>query len=89
MEYAFNQNSKFPERRPVVFLVVCQNYFRFNGIRMNNEAYSSYPHEKEVLLTEGCDIYVMQVERDVRLEETHESFKEYEQRSVDLIYCFH
>lgn len=47
---------------PVLFVFSCHNYYSPNGIRMNNEAYSSYPTEREVLLREGCKVYVLAME---------------------------
>ena len=44
---------------PTLFVISCQNYERFNGMVMDNEAYSAYPNEAEVLLTDGCDMYVL------------------------------
>ena len=34
---------------------------------MDNEAYSSYPSEAEVLLTDGCDMFVLSVDREVMI----------------------
>lgn len=50
---------------PVLFVVSCQNYNSPLGIRMNNEAYTSYPSEQEYLLQEGCPIFVLGVEHNV------------------------
>ena len=49
----------------VLFVICCRNYQSPAGIRMNNEAYTSYPSEKEVLLCEGCELYVSGIERNV------------------------
>ena len=39
---------------------------------MDNEAYSSYPSEAEVLLTDGCDIFVLKVDTEVIIQNNTE-----------------
>lgn len=38
----------------VLFVISCRNYEGPRGIRLNNEAYSAFPGEREILLTEGA-----------------------------------
>ena len=44
---------------PTLFVFAIQNYFTMSGLTMNNEAYTAYPSEKEVLLSEGCKVYIL------------------------------
>ena len=37
---------------------------------MNNEAYSAYPSEAEVLLSEGCAMFVLAVDTGFMIENT-------------------
>ena len=39
---------------PTLFVIACGNYLKISGLTMNNEAYTAYPSESEVLLVEGC-----------------------------------
>lgn len=43
LEFAFKDQSA--NTKPVLLVISCQNYLRFNGVRMNFEAYSAYPRE--------------------------------------------
>lgn len=45
----------------VLFVITCQNWFSPSGIRMNNQAYTSYPFECEYLFREGCHFNVLDV----------------------------
>ena len=53
---------------PTLFVIAFANYDRIQGLTMNNEAYTAYPSEAEVLLTEGCSIYVLAVDFGVKIE---------------------
>jgi hypothetical protein len=53
---------------------------------MNNESYTSYPREREVLLYEGYDIEVLDVEKDVTIENPNKSFKDFNGRKVTIIH---
>ena len=44
---------------PTLFVFTIQNYYTMSGLTMNNEAYTAYPSEKEVILSEGCKIYIL------------------------------
>ena len=41
---------------------------------MNNEAYTAYPSEREILLMEGASMYILSVERNFLVQNIHESF---------------
>ena len=53
---------------PVLFVIACQNYWALRGIFMNNEAYTAYPDEGELLLEEGCGVHVLAIDSDVKIE---------------------
>ena len=50
---------------PTLFVFACQNYKMIQGMTMNNEAYTSYPVEDEYLLMEGCNVYILSIEKNV------------------------
>lgn len=57
---------------------------------MNNEAYSSYPQEAEVLLCDGCDMFVLAVDRGVVIQNTCGNRMEcYEGSVVTVIHMYH
>lgn len=77
------------DAKPVLFMIACHNYYEFNGIRLNNDAQHAYPNEEEVLLQEGCEVYVMGVERDIKMANPHQSFEQFDKKELTIIYCFH
>ena len=50
---------------PVLFMKCFQNRFGVEGMMMNSEAYSAYPHEGEFLLMEGIPFYILGIDNDV------------------------
>ena len=56
LKFAFKDQAQ--DKKPVLFLLLHENYFGSGSVMMNGEAYSSYPSEGEMLLMEGakCDI---------------------------------
>lgn len=77
-----------PDHKAVLFVFTCQNFYSPKGIRMNNEAYTSYPSEQEYLLQEGSQVYVLSVDRNVIINNTHTSFKDYTGKPVIIIHLF-
>ena len=65
LEFAF-KTSKIDEKTalPVLFVISCQNYEAFPGFRLNDPAYTAYPNEEEVLLSEGCPVLILDIQRD-------------------------
>lgn len=59
LKFAFD--SKHELDIPTLFVIACQNFKRIQGMAMNNEAYSAYPSEAEVLLMEGCEVFILDV----------------------------
>ncbi len=47
---------------PVVFVISLQNYGNFAGFRANSELYSAHANEKELVLKEGIQMWVMKVD---------------------------
>ena len=50
---------------PVLFVTACQNFYAPKGIMMNNDHYSAYPEENELLLQEGCKVWVLHIDENV------------------------
>ena len=74
---------------PVLFVIACQNYNEPNGILMNNEAYTAYPEEGEFLLMEGCHVYVLAVDSDVKIENSFAGMEYYNAKTITVIHLFH
>jgi hypothetical protein len=70
--YAFKNPQE--HLKPVLFVFSIQNYYGFNGIRLNNEAYTSYPGEREILMRDGLIVYVMEVQPDIMIRNENEGF---------------
>lgn len=54
--------SLYNELVPVLFVLSIQNYRGYAGFRLNLDKYSAYANEQEVLLKEGCEVYVLKIE---------------------------
>ena len=91
LRFSFPLNWDSPdnsEMLPTLFIIAVQNQKRFFGVRLNNECYSSYPSEREVLLKEGCGVWVLESDYVV-INNKHESFKDYDGQKMCIIYLFH
>ena len=77
------------DRSPVLFVISCQNFNSPSGVRMNNEAYTSYPNENEFLLMDGSEVMVIAVERDVIIHNEHEEMKCFNNKSLHIIHLYH
>lgn len=51
----------------VLFVLSCRNYNSPFGIRLNNPAFSAFPEEDEFLLSEGCGVYVLKIQKNVKI----------------------
>ena len=51
----------------MLYVISCRNYFAPLGMMMNNEAYTAYPNEGELLLSEGCQVFVLAVDTGVKI----------------------
>ena len=74
---------------PVIFIISCQNYNKMQGISLNNKAYTAYPHEGEIVLYEGAEVYILSVEKDIEISNTHEGFERLNGSKITIIHMFH
>jgi len=74
---------------PTLFVIACGNYFNIQGLTMNNEAYTAYPSEAEVLLTEGCKINVLAVDYGVKISNALGQIGFYNGRQMTVVHLFH
>ena len=55
---------------------------------MNNEAYTAYPCEREILVTEGKQVYILSVDRGVVIQNPNASFAKYNGKTLNVVYLF-
>lgn len=76
------------DKIPVVFVISNKNYVQPNGMRMNNEAYTSYPSEGEVLLQEGIPAFIIDVKRDILIDNPYTNWKMFNGLKVSFIFLY-
>ena len=74
---------------PVIFVIICRNFYPPDGICMNNEAYSAYPDEGEFLLTDGCKMYILDVQYGFKISNNFRNMQRYDGKTVTLIHMYH
>ena len=80
--------SDTTKKVPVLFFISCQNYEAFPGFRLNNQGYTAYPEEEEVLLSDGCKVYILSVEEEFIIKNTSDSFKLFNNKKLTIIHMF-
>ena len=89
LEFAHKTSEECEDdQMPVIFVISCQNYDAFPGFRLNNQEYTAYPHEEEILLSEGCPALILHIEKDFKLSNPHDHFKEFQGKSMTLIHMY-
>ena len=77
-----------PDFTPVLFVTACQNFYAPKGIMMNNDLYSKYPDEYELLLQEGCKVWVLEFDEDILIQNEY-NMKKYHDKNITIIHLFH
>ena len=89
LRFAFPQKPK-EGHTPTLFVIAFKNYDFISAMTMNNEAYSAYPSEAEVLLCEGCPVYVLAVDRGIMIEnQTGGDMASFTGRAITIVHLFH
>ena len=73
---------------PVIFVMICHNWFSPPGVRMNNEAYTAYPEECEYLMMEGTEVQVFAIERNLRVNNKYTAWKKYDGMDITVVYLY-
>jgi len=77
------QNQK-PDQTPVLFVVAINvNSGHFS---MSNEAYTAYPEEGEVLLTEGNKVTILGIDQNFKIENTDQDMELCNGKTVTVVY---
>lgn len=87
LSHAFNNES--PDYSPVLFVIAEQNYQSPFGMMFKNEAYTAYPYEREFLLVEGCNLWVIAVDPELKIENSHTGMSRLNGRTITVIHLFH
>lgn len=74
---------------PVIFVVSCSNYLGILGMAMNNEAYTAYPYEGEILLMDGATVNVWDVETSIVINNKDPSMIEFDGLMITYVHLFH
>lgn len=82
-----NKAKENDDEVSVMFIISVQNYNGFKCFRLNGEKYSAYPQEKEVILLDGTQVAVMNVE-EVQIDNDAEDFEHLKGKSLVIIHLF-
>jgi len=74
--------------RPVLFTISVRNFYGFRGFRLNTPQFSAFPQEKEFVLMDGTQFYVLKVEETV-IENDNEGFEDFNARYMTLIHLYY
>ena len=73
LDFAFKKSKVVDETKiPVIFVISCQNFEAYPGVRLNNKAYSAYSSEQEILLSEGCPALILDIQHDFVIKSEHD-----------------
>ena len=56
---------------------------------MTSEACSAYPHEAELLLMDGCQVYILSVQKNVIVKNNSGDFSKYNGKKLTIVHMFH
>lgn len=73
---------------PVIFVVACQNYESPFGLMFRNEAYSAYPSEREFLLIEGSNLWVLAINPTIIVENAVSELSKYNGKLITVIHLY-
>ena len=73
---------------PTLFVISVKNGIRYMGVRMNNECYSAYPSENELVLKEGCPVQILYI-MEVTVQNKDPAFKFYNGHRMAVIGLYH
>lgn len=87
LQYA-TRNQR-PKHMPCLFVISCRNYNSPFGIRMNNEAFTAFPSEGELLLSEGCGVFIILIEQDILIDNPYAAFDDFRGKKLIIIHMYH
>lgn len=87
LTFAFNNRQE--GFYPTLFVCSCSNYQGILGIAMNNQAYTAYPYEGEVVFMDGATVNVWCMETMVPIKNLHEDMRQFNNEFITIIHVFH
>ena len=72
LEYSGCAQEIDPASQSVLFVFLIKNHNGYLGFRLTTEQYSPYHQEQEYLLMEGFDIWILDIQADVVINNTHQ-----------------
>ena len=54
--------------QPVLLMISCKNDSNYKGFALDNETYSAYPAEREILLSEGLRVLILDVQDNFQID---------------------
>jgi len=75
-----------PDHHGVLFVISVRNFDSPDGIQMNNEAYTAYPEEGELLLIEGKRVWVLAVEKGITIKNLSQEYQAYNDKVVSIVH---
>ena len=83
---SFALNNLKPDFIPVLFVFLNINYKNLQGFMMNNEAFTAYPSEGELLFMEGHSVVVLAIEENLKIENLYESMQRFNGSTITIVY---
>lgn len=74
---------------PVLFVIACQNYIIPYGVYINSGAFTAYPAEDAFILHQSCKMYVLDVEPDVGIHNSHYTMQSFDGKTITIIHLLH
>lgn len=54
--------------KATLFVICCQNYHSLAGVRIKNHSQTAYPAEREILLMDQSEMFVLEVYKSVQID---------------------
>ena len=79
------------DKKAVIFAISMHNYSYGRFIRMNSEAYSAFPKEREVLLQESLPLFILSIEEDKVIDNVYfdSDGKIFNKKIITIVHMFH
>ena len=87
ISYAIGENDSDLEIIPVLMIIKFRGKKQF--FYLNSMDYSAYPYEEEILLQEGCAVYILAINRDRQIKNSYKGMEKYNGKSITIVHLFH
>ena len=88
LRYSYcHDKSRVGDEKSVLVVILLQNHIGFRGFRLNQPKYTPYPYEQEYLMMEGFEVKILNVDRDVSIDNGNVDV--FDGGVVTIIYCYY